>query len=118
VEWADMRSIGKRLDELSRFLTGEDFDKFATRNQPLLKSVLDDYDPASSFKTFFQEQFFEVRNRIVHYGEINLKKPDAERCLSLASALLNLLGMMNTQRIRSMDEEHKKARESTLGTGS
>lgn len=72
--WADMRSIGKRLDELSRFLTSADFDKFALQNKALLSSALDVFDSADSLKKFFQEELFERRNQIVHYGRIDFEK--------------------------------------------
>lgn len=111
-EWAEMRSVGKRLDELSRLLTGMDFDKFEVRNRPTVVMTLDEFDPATSSKKFFQEQLFEIRNQIVHYGEIDFQKPDSQRCLLLASSLLDLLHAMDRERIKKMDEDHKKAGQS------
>jgi len=67
------------------------------------------YDPASSFKDYFQEQFFDVRNDIAHYGKIDFQKADGERSHSLATALINLLHAMDLMRIEAMDEAHKKA---------
>src|SRR5260370_40606710 len=49
-DWANMRSIGKRMDELSRLLTDTTFDKFAEQNKTLLKAALDQFEPASSIK--------------------------------------------------------------------
>lgn len=103
-DWAGMRSIGKRLDELSRFLTDRNFDAFALQNKSLLATALSTHDPATSLKEFFQEQFFEKRNRIAHYSMIDFPKSDGERCFSLALSLLRLLNAMDKQR---MDEAHK-----------
>jgi hypothetical protein len=111
-DWNNMRSIGKRLDDLSRFLTSTDFDKFALQNKAMLMPVLDGFNPATSIKKFFQEQLFETRNRIVHYGEIDFDKKNGDRCFSLALAMIHLLQAMDRERIKKMDEAHKKARES------
>jgi hypothetical protein len=40
-EWTDMRTVSKRSDELSRLLTGKEFDKFAQQNMGWLKRHLD-----------------------------------------------------------------------------
>jgi hypothetical protein len=110
-EWANMRSIGKRMDDLSRLLTGVPFDEFACLNKATLMPAITGYRPAISFKDFFQESLFEKRNDIVHYGNVDLQKADGQQCLSLASALLTLLKAMDTKRIRALDEAHKKTRE-------
>jgi hypothetical protein len=97
-EWANMRSIGKRLDELSRLLTGKPFDEFACLNKELFKSALTSYNPGSSIKDFLQGQFFEKRNDIVHFGRIDFQEADGKRSLSLATALLNLFHAMDVKR--------------------
>jgi len=109
-EWANMRSIGKRLDELSRFLTGKPFNEFARLRKDLLKTALASYDPATSIKDFIQESFFELRNDIAHYGKIDFKEPDGTRCLSLGSALLALFHTMDIERADAMEDTFKKAR--------
>ncbi len=110
-DWTEMRSIANRLDKLSTFLTGISFDGFAQRKKVLLQSALDagHYDSATSFRDFFQEQFFERRNKIVHYGEIDFQESDGKLSLTLASSLISLLKAMDQQRIAQMDEKHKKA---------
>ena len=97
-EWANMRSIGKRLDELSRLLTGKPFDEFARSNMKLLESALTGYKPAASIKDFLQEQFFDKRNDIAHHGKIDFQEADGSQCLSFASALLDLLHVMDMSR--------------------
>lgn len=71
-EWAEIRSITKRLDELSRLLTKMCFDHFAQQNKELLMPTLDRFVPSASIRDYFQDEFFEKRNRIAHYGEIDL----------------------------------------------
>jgi len=79
-------------------------------NKELLKP-LTGYSPAASIKDFLQEEFFDKRNDIVHYGKIDLQEADGKQSLSLATALLNLLRAMDVKRIRALDEAHRKARE-------
>lgn len=111
-EWTDMRTVSKRSDELSRLLAGADFDKFAQQNMGWLKPYLDGFDPATSVKIFFQDQFFEKRNQIVHYGNIDFEKEGGDSCVSLAMTFLGLLQAMDNERIKKMDDDHKRARES------
>jgi len=113
-DWTEMRSIAKRMDELSKFLTGISFDSFAQQKKILIASALDEghYDSATSFRDFFQEQFFERRNKIVHYGEIDFQESDGKLSLTIASSLISLLNAMDQKRIAQMDEKHKKAIES------
>lgn len=101
----------ERLDELSRFLTDKPFDEFARMNMGLLKPALIGYDPASSIKNHFQEQLFERRNDIVHYGKIDFQEPEGKHCVSLASALLDLFHAMDMKRAAALEEAHRKARE-------
>jgi DNA-directed RNA polymerase subunit RPC12/RpoP len=110
-DWTEMRSIAKRMDELSKFLTGASFDSFAQQKKILLETALNDghHDPATSFRDFFQERFFERRNKIVHYGEIDLPESDGKLSLTLASSLLSLLNAMDRQRMAQMDIKHKEA---------
>lgn len=109
IEWSEMRSMGNRLEKLSELLTSKNFDAFVIQNKKLLLSALVSYDPAASFKAFFQEQLFERRNRIIHYGEVDFGKSEGEQCFGLASALIGLLTAMDRERIRRMDEEHRRA---------
>lgn len=109
-EWANMRSIGKRLDEVSRFLTCRPFDEFARLKMDLLRPALMEYDPATSIKDFFQ-QFFDRRNDFVHYGKIDFQEADGRQCLSLASALLDLFHAMDMTRAEALEEVHRNTRE-------
>lgn len=115
-EWANMRSIGRRLDELSQFLTNRPFDEFARLNMHLLSRALIRYDPATSIKVFFQDEFFDRRNEIVHYGKIDFKETDGEHCVLLASALVDLFHAMDMKRFEALEETHRKAREKASPT--
>ena len=97
-EWANMRSIGKRLCELSRFLTNKPFDEFAELNKKLLEPALTGYNPASSIKDFVKEQLFDKRNDIAHYGKIDFQEADGKQSLSLATVLIDLLHAMDMKR--------------------
>jgi hypothetical protein len=108
-EWTDMRTISKRSDELSRLLVSKEFDKFAQQNMGWLGPQLRGFDSATSVKTFFQNELFEKRNRIVHYGNIDFDEEDGTLCFSLATAFLGLLQVMDRERIKRMDDDHKGA---------
>lgn len=97
-EWANMRLIGKRLDELSRLLTSKPFDEFAHLKVGLLGPALTGWNPCTSIKDFFQEQLFDKRNDIAHYGKIDFQVEDGKRSLTLATALLKLLNAMDVKR--------------------
>src|SRR5258708_11745293 len=115
-EWANMRSVSKRLDELCRFVTNKPFDEFARLNKDCLVSALMGYSPGASIKDFVQEQFFDRRNDIVHYGKIDFQEADGKQSLLLATALLNLLHAMDLKRIHALEEAHRKAREEQATT--
>jgi hypothetical protein len=115
-EWANMRSIGRRLEELSRFLTRKPFDEFARLRLDLLKPALTDYPPATSIKDFFQTELFDRRNDVVHYGKIDFDEADGRKCLSLASALLELFHAMDMKGADALDEARRKYREATATT--
>lgn len=117
-EWAEMRAVKMRLHQLSLLLTGTDFDTFVFQNKAFFKSVKDEYDSANTHtspKMFFQKFLFDKRNKIVHYGEVDFQRPDGERCFSSALALLSILSAMHQERIKRMDEEHKKAQPKPMG---
>ncbi len=110
-EWTDMQTVSKRSDELARLLTGKEFDKFAQQNMVWLKPQLAKFDSATSVKDFFQDRLFKKRNQVVHYGSIDFEEGDGLSCVSLASTLLRVLKAMDTERIKKMDEDHKRSSE-------
>jgi len=117
-EWANMRSIGKRLEELSQLLTGKPFDEFARVKKDVLRTALTSYDPATSIKAFLQENIFDTRNDIAHYGKIDFQESDGMRCISLASALLTLLHAMDVTRVEAIEDALRKGSSSTFALNS
>lgn len=97
-EWLNMRSIGKRLHELSQFLANKPFGEFAQMHKSILQPALAGYDSGGSIMDFFKEKLFGRRNDIAHYGKIDFQEADGKQSLSLATALLNLLNAMDMKR--------------------
>lgn len=100
----------------SLYLTGLDFDKFAMRNREWLFQAVGQFDPATSIKKFFQEQLFERRNQIVHYGYLDFEKAHAEQCLQLSLALIRLLDAMDKERAKKLEDAHEKQRNTLTST--
>jgi hypothetical protein len=68
------------------------------------------YCPASkavpSAKEFLIKELFHRRNKIVHFGEINFQRADAEMCLKLATTLSQSLRAMDAECCRDLDAKH------------
>jgi hypothetical protein len=109
-EWRKILGVAPRLDEVSDLLTGKAFDLFLSQDTKLLQS-LHMRCPAStsapSPKQFFIKELFHKRNKIVHSGEINFRKEDAEMCLRLATTLTQILAAMDAESIRALDAKHR-----------
>jgi hypothetical protein len=108
-EWRKTLGVAPRLDKVSSLLTGKPFDLFLSQDTRLLRS-LHMCCPASttvaSPKEFFIKELFHKRNKVVHFGEINFQKADAEMCLSLARTLTKILGSMDAESCRALDAKH------------
>jgi hypothetical protein len=98
--------IVERLDLVSRFLTGDDFDIFFSNRADLMKA-LHARHPESvgkpSPKKFFEENLFHKRNRIVHLGKIDYTQGEAEACHRSAATLLQALGEMDLVRFKKLE---------------
>ena len=108
-EWRKILGVAPRLDKVSSLLTGKPFDLFLSQDSRLLQS-LHMCCPASaavaSPKEFFIKELFHKRNKIVHFGEINFQKADAEMCLRLATMLTQILRAMDAESCRALDAKH------------
>lgn len=105
-EWKKLFSLGKRLDELSTLLTGQNFDSFLSQNSGLLNAIYSKYSAFKSHtspKEGFQQELFNRRNTVLHHGQIDFMQGEAEICYTLASGLTNILKQMNNQRIAVLD---------------
>jgi hypothetical protein len=60
----------------------------------------------ASPKEFFIKELLHKRNKIVHFGEINFQKADAEMCLRLATTLAEILRGMDAESCRALDAKH------------
>jgi hypothetical protein len=112
-QWHDFRNISLRIEEVSKLLTGENFDAFLQRNPGLLTPVQTKYSAfaplGTSPKKSFVELLFKKRNRIVHFGEIDFGPPDGEICFTLAAALFLVMKVMDDKRSKTQQAEHLQA---------
>ena len=105
--WKGFSSFRTQLDAVSKLLTYEAFDKFALGNKRWLLPTLNGFDPATGVKQHFQNHFYRTRTRVVHYGEVDFRKPDGARCFSLAWALLKLFHAMDRRACELLDNAQR-----------
>jgi hypothetical protein len=109
-EWQDKaRSLQAKLDTVSKLLTGQSFDSFASQNAGFLGAVRahhPDLKNETSAKKLFVEALFRKRNRIAHFGEIDFQRGDAELCVTLATTLFQMLRAMDVHRLGELDAKH------------
>ena len=104
-EWNGIFEIKKRLNKVSRFLTGKDFDSFLSSNPALMKPLSAAYTASgcTSARTFFVKELFHRRNRVVHSGAIDFQQDDADVCFTLAATLFRIFKEMDAQRLKVLD---------------
>jgi len=108
-EWRKILGVAPRLDKVSSLLTGKPFDLFLSQESRLLQSLhmrCTASTAVESPKEFFIKELFHKRNKIVHFGEINFQKADAEMCLRLATTLTQILRAMDAEGSRALDAKH------------
>lgn len=105
--WNDIFEIKKRLNKVSTFLTGKDFDAFLSANPALMSPLSAAFAASSctSARQFFIQELFYRRNRIVHSGAIDFQQADADICFTLAATLFNILKEMDAQRLKVLDKK-------------
>jgi hypothetical protein len=83
-------------DFVSKSVTGMTFDEFVTSNDAVAR-VMDKFPDAAnrSAKQYFQDELFERRNRIAHWGYVNSNQMEAQLCLDLAVAIVTILKEMD-----------------------
>jgi hypothetical protein len=94
-EWRKLFSVKKKLDALSKLLTGEDFDSFVSTKYPAVS--------CASPKDCFQKELFDKRNMIAHRGEIDFTQADGQRCFALSSTLRQIMKDMDAKRLALLD---------------
>jgi hypothetical protein len=98
--------IVTRLDLICKFLAGEDFDAFFSKNAGLIKALRERHPESvgsTSPKAFFQQHLFRKRNGIVHFGRIDFGQSEAEACHHYAATLFQALREMDFVRIKKLD---------------
>ena len=81
---------------VSQKLVAMSFDEFVQKNTPAqnIFSALPDSSEVTPTQ-YFQNELFSRRNRIVHWGFVNSSQADAERCHSIAIALVSIFREMD-----------------------
>jgi hypothetical protein len=83
-------------DFVSKATTGMTFDEFVAKNAVGSNIMVGFPDAANlSAKQYFQSTLFHLRNRIVHWGYVNTSHAEAEKCFSLAVAIVSILREMD-----------------------
>ncbi len=83
-------------DFVSKATTGMTFDEFVAKNAVARKIMAGFPDTANlSAKQYFQSALFHPRNRIAHWGYVNTSQAEAERCHTLAVAIVSILREMD-----------------------
>jgi len=83
-------------DFVSKATTGTTFDEVVAKNAVASKIMAGFPDAANlSPKQYFQSALFHPRNRIAHWGYVNASQAEAERCLTLAVAVVSILREMD-----------------------
>jgi hypothetical protein len=116
--WKGFPSFTTQLDVVSKLLSHEAFDAFARQNKTWLFPKLDGFDRATSIKQHFQNHFYRTRIQVVHYGEVDFKQPDGERCFSLAWLLLRLFHAMDRRACELLDARQRMGDSQSAGTSS
>jgi hypothetical protein len=72
------------------------FDEFVSKNVVAIKIMAGFPEAANlSVKQYFQSTLFHPRNRIVHWGYMNTSLAEAEKCHTLAVAIVSILREMD-----------------------
>ena len=88
-------SVGP-ADFVSNAITGMTFDEFVANNTVAQRIMATFPDAANqSAKHYFQKELFRRRNRIAHWGYVNSTEEEAQRCHTLAVAIVSILREMD-----------------------
>lgn len=99
--------VGGKLDALTQLMTSETFDAFLIRRNELAAALQKAYPDkgTTSPRAFFVAELFRKRNKILHSGQVQFGKPEAEACVSMAMSLLQIIGELDKERIARLDKE-------------
>jgi hypothetical protein len=92
----------KPADFVSKAMTGLTFDKFVAQNNVATTIMAGFPDATNLYATeYFQNELFKRRNRIAHWGYVNSTKEEAQRCHTLAVAIISILREMDKSKYAS-----------------
>ncbi len=96
-----------KLDAVTQLMASETFDSFLARKNELAAALQKAYPNkgATSPSKFFVRELFRKRNKILHSGEVQFGKPEAEACIRMAMSLLQIIGEIDKERIARLDKE-------------
>lgn len=81
---------------VSQKVVGTTFDKFVAGNATANAAFLSLPNPSQTTPTqYFQEELFNRRNRIAHWGYVNSNQSEAEHCHTIAVDLVAILREMD-----------------------
>ncbi|MGA8429174.1 MAG: hypothetical protein WB729_05105 [Candidatus Sulfotelmatobacter sp.] len=109
-QWNKWTGIALRFKKASELMVGKDLDSFLLLNPgPIAKLAAKYPDVAgcASPQKFFISGLFHKRNRVVHDGEIDFGQDVAEKCVTLAATLFEILEAMDKERLKALDAKHK-----------
>jgi hypothetical protein len=109
-QWNKWTRIAVRFNKASELMVGKKFDSFLLLNPGPIKKLEAKYPDViagASPKEFFVSGLFHKRNRVVHDGEIDFGQDVAEKCVTLAATLFEILDAMDKERLKALDAKHK-----------
>lgn len=111
-EFRKLLRIEDKLDAVSKLLTYKTLAQFFKANDAMQNWIKTEQPVLvkQSLKTYMQENLFWKRNRVIHSGKVDFKKEDSTKALAVATVLLRLLQAMDVERIKELDESHRKQR--------
>lgn len=101
-ELRGLKTINRKIDEVSRPLVGKGIDDFVSSSPDLNETISTRFQSVriGSLPEDFQKQLFWPRNKVLHWGDRKNSYEDAARCYNIANLGLGIL--------RKMDEERRK----------
>lgn len=103
--------VGGKLDKVTRLLTGETFDSFLARRGDLAALLQQAHSimPTTPAREFFVTELFRKRNKILHSGQVQFGRFEAEACVKMARSLLQVIGEIDKERYTRFDREQHGA---------
>jgi len=109
-EFRKLKGVSGKLDAATQLMTGETFDAFLQRRADLASRLQKNHANIGnrSASKFFVEELFRKRNKILHSGNTEFGKHEAEACVKMATTLLRIIAEIDKERYTRFDEELKK----------